>query len=288
MTRLKSEQRRLIGVWIKQGLHINLIAVFLSCSRQTVWYWKNQDMRTRFDIKRNYTGKITIEAEITILFLRSLGYGCARIKQRLFSAPEIEIKLTEVYVQGLEVSRQTVYNVLKKHKLNGYFSKRNQKAWKFFRASCPDELWQLDIKEFKFGGKKYYFTVCIDDYSRNILLLEFSDYCPTTESITSALQKLGNKPKKILIDNGGQFKEQWKEWCNEQRIEAKFAHVHYPQDKGKVERAIRNVAEELINIITIFHKLLSEREIESWRCWFNNNRKSLGVNACPAELYVKY
>lgn len=286
--RLKSEQRRLIGVWIKQDIPIKLIAVFLSCSRVTVWYWGKQDMRTRFDIIRNYNGKITTEAEITILFLRSLGYGCARIKQRLFSAPEIEIKLTNVYVQGLEVSRQTVYNVLKKHKLNGYSRKKKQKAWKFFRASCPNELWQLDLKEFKFEGKKYYFTVCIDDYSRNILLLEFSDYCPTTESITSALQKLGVKPKKILIDNGGQFKAQWKEWCKEQGIEAVFAHVHYPQDKGKVERAIRNIAEELINIITIFHKLLNDREIESWRCWFNNNRKSLGVNACPAELYVKY
>ena len=288
MTRLKPEQRRLIGVWIKQGLHIKLIAVFLSCSRQTVWHWKNQDLRTRFDIIRNYKSKITIEAEITILFLRSLGYGCARIKQRLFSAPEIEIKQTEIYVQGLEVSRQTVYNVLKKHKLNGYFNKKSQKAWKFFRAKCPNELWQLDLKEFKFEGRKYYFTVCIDDYSRDILLLKLSEHCPTTEEITFALQKLKIKPKKILTDNGGQFKGQWKKWCSEHKIEAKFAHAHYPQDKGKVERAIRNIAEELINIITIFHKLLNDEEIEGWISWFNNNRESLGVKDYPANLYVKY
>lgn len=169
MSRLKPEQRQLIGKWIKLKIHIKVIAQFLFCSRQTVWYWKNQDLRTRFDIIRNYKGKITIEAEITILFLRSLGYGCARIKQRLFSAPEIEIKQTEIYVQGLEISRQAVYNVLKKHKLNGYFNRKRQKAWKFFRASCPNELWQLDMKEFKFEGKKYYFIVCIDDYSRDLL-----------------------------------------------------------------------------------------------------------------------
>lgn len=289
MTRLKPEQRRLIGKWIKLKVHIKVIAELLSCSRQTIWFWKNQDLRTRFDIVRNYKGKITIEAEITILFLRSLGYGCARIKQRLESAPEIELKLTEVYVQGLIVSRQAVYKILKKHKLNGYLNKKNQKAWKFFRASCPNELWQLDMKEFKFEGKKYYFIVCIDDYSRNILCLQLLDHSPNIPEICQAIEGLVKKyhPKKILTDNNP-FKESWKNWCNEQGIEAIFAHLYYPQDKGKVERTNRNIAEELINIITIFHKLLSKEDIESWRMWFNSNRKSLGVNAYPAELYVKY
>jgi len=287
--RLKSEQRRLIGVLVRQKISIKVIALTFSCSRVTVWYWKNQDLRTRFDIVRNYKGKITIEAEITILFLRSLGYGCARIKQRLFCAPEIELRLTEIYVQGLEVSRQAVYKILKKHKLNGYQNKRNQKAWKFFRASCPNELWQLDMKEFKFEGKKYCFIVCIDDYSRNILCLQLLDHSPNIPEICQAIDSLVKKyhPKKILTDNNP-FKESWKRWCSENNIEAVFAHVYYPQDKGKVERTNRNITEELINIIIRFHTLLSKEEIEGWKIWFNSNRKSLGVNACPSELYVKY
>src|SRR3989344_5887087 len=284
--RLKPEQRRLIGSWIKLKISINVIATFLSCSRVTVWFWSKQDLRTRFDIIRNYKGKITIEAEITILFLRSLGYGCARIQQRLNSAPEIELNKTEIFIQGLVVSRQTIYNVLKKHKLNGYSQKR-KKAWKFFRAEYANKLWQLDLKEFKFEGKKYYFVVCIDDYSRFLLVLKLLNHCPTTKEITSLLQNLGNKPKKILVDNGGQFKEQWKDWCKENNIEAKFAHAYYPQDKGKVERTNRNIAEELINIIMKFHKILSDKEIEGWVKWYNKNRKSLGVKDYPANLYVK-
>src|SRR3972149_11719686 len=213
--RLKPEQRRLIGTWIKLKISINVIATFLSCSRVTVWFWSKQDLRTRFDIIRNYKGKITIEAEITILFLRSLGYGCARIKQRLFSAPEIEIKQTEIYVQGLEVSRQTVYNVLKKHKLNGYHNKRNQKAWKFFRAKYANELWQLDMKEFKFEGKKYYFVVCIDDYSRFLLKLQLFDHAPNIPEISQTIEPLVKKyhPNKILTDNSP-FKDNWRIWCN--------------------------------------------------------------------------
>jgi len=285
--RLTSEQRRLIGVLRKQNITKKAIALSFSCSRQTIWYWSIQDLRTRFDIPRYYESKITTEAEITILFLRSLGYGCARIKQRLFSAPEVEITKTEVYVQGLTVSRTTINKILKKHKLNGYHTKRSQKAWKFFRAKCPNELWQIDLKEFKFQGKKYYFLVCIDDYSRYLISLELFDHCPTTMELTSVLQKLNIKPEKILADNGGQFREQWKLWCKENKIEAVFAHPYYPQDKGKVERTNRNIAEELINLILIFHKMLSGQEMERWIKWFNEKRFSNGVKDFPANLYVK-
>ena len=278
----------MIGVMIKLKIRINVIAQSLFCSRQTVWHWKNQDLRSRFDIVRNYESKITIDAEITILFLRSLGYGCARIQQRLNSAPEIEINKNEIFVQGLEVSRQTVYNILKKHKLNGYFSKKKQKAWKFFRAKYANELWQLDMKEFKFDGKKYYFVVCIDDYSRYLLCLQLFDHAPNIPEICQTIAPLVEKyhPKKILTDNSP-FKDNWRIWGNEQEIEAVFAHPYYPQDKGKVERTNRNIAEELINIITIFNKLLNGQEILSWIKWFNEKRKNLGIKDYPANLYVK-
>ena len=276
----------MIGVMVKIKVRINVIAQSLSCSRQTVWYWKNQDMRCRFDISRNYKSKITIEAEASILFFRSLGYGTARIQQRLFCAPEIELAKMEISIQNLFVSRQTINKVLKKHKINGY-SKKNKKAWKFFRAKYPNELWQLDLKQFKFEGKKYYFLVCIDDYSRFLLSIHQFNHCPTTKELTDELDKMNVKPEKILFDNGGQFKEQWKSWCIKNGIEPKSAHPYYPQDKGKVERTIRNIAEELLNIVCIFHHLISKDEILNWIKWFNEKRFHRGVKGFPADLYVK-
>ena len=219
MGRLKPDQRRLVSQLRRKGIAISILVLSFECSRQTIWYWSIQDMRTRFDIPRFYESKITTEAEITILFLRSLGYGCARIKQRLFKAPEIELKLTEIYIQGLTVSRTAINNVLKKHKLNGYFKKRNQKVWKFFRAKFANELWQIDLKEFKFEGKKYYFLVCIDDYSRFLVCVKLFDHCPATNELGLVLEKLEIKPKKILSDNGGQFRQLWKTWCKENNIE---------------------------------------------------------------------
>ena len=267
---------------------INLLAKIFSCSRQTIWYWAKQDLRTRFNITNNRKGKVTIEVEITILFLRSLGYGCARIKQRLFNAPEIELRLTEIYVQGVKVSRTTINKVLKKHKLNGYHNKRNQKAWKFFRANFPNELWQLDMKEFKFEGKRYSFVVCIDDYSRNLICAKLFDHAPNIPEISQTILPFTEKyhPQKILTDNNP-FKNSWKTWCDKQGIEAIFAHPYYPQDKGKVERTNRNIEEELINIILKFHKLLTDLEIESWINWFNCERFSYGIKDYPRNLYVK-
>jgi len=76
--------------------------------------------------------------------------------------------------------------------------------------------------------------------------------------------------------------------CKEQKVEAIFAHPYYPQDKGKVERTNRNIAEELVNLILIFHKILNEEEIEKWRKWFNEERFNNGIKDYPANLYVKY
>lgn len=285
--RLKSEQRQMIGVMVRIKIHINVIAQSLSCSRQTVWYWKNQDLRCRFDIHRNYFGKITVDAEASILFFRSLGYGTARIQQRLFCAPKIELKKMEISIQGLIVSRQTINKVLKKHRINGY-KNRKEKSWKFFRAKYANELWQLDLKRFKFNGKKYELLVCIDDYSRFLLLLRLFDHSPTIREIGDAMKELVEKyhPEKILTDNNP-FQNSWKEWCRENKVEAIFAHPYYPQDKGKVERAIRNVAEELINLITIFHHLMNKGEILDWTNWFNEKRFHRGIKDFPANLYVK-
>jgi hypothetical protein len=287
MVRLKPEQRLDLGKLARKDIPKNLLMEAFSVSRTTVWYWQYEDFRTRFDIKRDSEGKITVDVEITILNLRTnFKWGTARIQQGLINLPEFMRADMEVCVQNFHLSRTSIQKILKNHKLNGY--KKNYKFWKFFRAKYPNELWQLDLKEFKFEGRKYYLLVCIDDYSRFLLLLKLFEHCPTTEEIASALQKLKVKPEKILTDNGGQFREQWKEWCKEWKSEAIFAHPYYPQDKGKVERTIRNITEEYVDLLSKFPKWFNVKCIEEWRCWFNEDRFHRGVKDYPANLYVKY
>lgn len=284
--RLSPLERKLMTRSVKEGKPINLVADFFGVSRTTVWYWSSENLNSNFeDLPRNRQSKITIEVEIAIMFMRlTFKWGTARIQQGLMNLPDFMLNEMEVCVQDFKLSRTSINNILRKHKLNGYHS--DGKNWKFFRAKKSNELWQVDLKEFKFDGKKYFIFVVVDDYSRFILGLSLFDHCPKTNELTSVLQKLNIKPKNILADNGGQFREQWKIWCRENKIKPLFAHPYYPQDKGKVERTIRNLAEEFVNLLSKFKHWINGK-LEEWRVWFNEKRFHRGIKDYPSNLYVK-
>src|SRR3989344_478807 len=284
--RLIPEERKIMDKSIKNGNAINVVAKVFGVSRTTAWYWKSETLNSNFeDLPRNRKSKISVEVEIAILFLRlTFKWGTARIQQGLMNLPDFMLKEMEVYVQNFYLSRTSINNVLKKHRINGYQNKT--KTWKFFRAKYANELWQVDLKEFKFEGKKYYIFVVIDDYSRFILCLKLFDHCPITNELTSALQKLGIKPENILSDNGGLFIEQWKEWFMGKKINTIFSYPYYPQDKGKVERTIRNLAEEFVNLLSKFKHWINGK-LEEWRVWFNDKRFHRGIKDYPSNLYVK-
>ena len=119
---------------VKNGNPINVVAKVFGVSRTTVWYWKNETLHSNFkDLPRNSVGKITLEVEIAILYMRlTFKWGTARIQQGLFNLPEFMLNEMEVRIQNFKLSRTSINNVLKKHKLNGYNS--DGKVWKFFRA----------------------------------------------------------------------------------------------------------------------------------------------------------
>ena len=282
--RLIPEQRSLIADARERGIKISLIAKVFGVSQTTVKRWTK---RKRFTdkVRKAKETKITFEVELAILALRTtFDWGTARIQQGLIKLPEYAKLALQNYVENVHFSRTAINTVLKKHKLNGY--KNKSKTWKFFRAKKPNELWQLDIKgPYTVQGKKYFMVVCIDDYSRFLLLAEQMDHAPRTRDITSLLDKLGNKPEGILTDNAKIFAKQWKLWCMYNEIKALFAHPYYPQDKGKVERTIRNIAEEFINHLTKFPEWL-EGKINDYIPWFNNDRFHRGIGTVPAALYT--
>ena len=285
--RLKPEQRLDLGKLARESIPKKLLMVAFSVSRKTVWYWSKQNLHYVSDLPRaNHKFKVTLETEITIIaFRNNFNYGTARIQQRLFCAPNFELEQMEVKVQGVELSRQSINEILKKWGINGYRRKNKNKVWKFFRARYANELWQLDLKRFKFQGKKYELLVCIDDYSRYILLLHVFDHSPNIPEISETMKSIVEEyhPDKILTDNNP-FQNSWKEWCESMKVEAVFAHPYYPQDKGKVERTIRNITEEFIDLLVHF-SMFFER-IQEYKEWFNDKRYHRGVKGYPAKLFV--
>ena len=124
----------------------------------------------------------------------------------------------------------------------------------------------------------------IDDYSRYVILSEQFNHVPSTKEITEMLDGVGRKPEGILSDNGPQFKKSWEKWCVENGIKPHFAHPYYPQDKGKVERCIRNFSEEFVKQLFRFPEWLNGC-IHQYREWYNMHRFHRGINNYPARLY---
>lgn len=229
--------------------------------------------------------------EKAILAMRVVfSWGSGRIQQGLVSLPDFAKEAIEKIIATsmpvLEFSRTSINNVVRKHRLNCY--RKDNKAWIFFRAKKADELWQLDLKgPFTVLGKKYYILVCVDDFSRYLILCELFNHCPSTNEITEALGKYilktSKKPEKILTDNGGQFKETWIKSLKKQYIEPLFVHPYYPQDKGKVERTIRNISEEFVKLLKKFPQWLNR--LGEYLIWYNHNRYHRGIHDYPEKLY---
>ena len=103
--RLEPEQRRLLGKLSRTSIPKKLLMASFCVSRKTVWVWGKENLRYASDLPRaNYKFKITVEVEIMIVALRNnFRYGCARIQQRLFCAPDFELEQLEIKVQGIEL-----------------------------------------------------------------------------------------------------------------------------------------------------------------------------------------
>ena len=273
---------------VRNGMNKKAVAKAFGVSRQTVWEWCKRAMhRGRESFKdlprRPKRGKITQKIEASIVAIRTaFKWGTARIQQALINLPHFVREKLTACVQCVHLSRTAINGVLRRYGLNGYG--REQKAWKFFRAKREDELWQLDIKgPFWLHGKRLWFLVCVDDYSRYLLVFERFDNELTTNDITGYLEQLSRKPEKILTDHGAQFKKAWERWCEESGIEPVFAHPRYPQDKGKVERTKRNLNEEFVDLLRKFPEWLDK--LQEYRRWYNRCRFHHGINTWPAKLY---
>ena len=244
--RLSPDIRGAFSRLLKKGLEVSRIAELFDTSRQTVYRWINRAKHVGREyykdrLRKPKESKVTLDVELSILKLRTtFKWGTARIQQALCNLPHYVLKSVNC-VQGIKLSRETINNVLTRNCQNGYLTEF--KRWNFFRAKEPDELWQIDFRgPFSVQGKKYWFLVCIGDFSRFIVAAEQFDHDLTTAETAAVLERVGRFPKAILSDHGPQFKEQWKIWCSEHGVEAHFAHLLILKTRGR----LRDVSETSI------------------------------------------
>jgi len=296
---LDSETRRLMVNAVRKGYKIKDVAEIFGVSRKTVWKWCKRTMKRGRPVyrdrpKRPHTthSKVTEAALVAIIVLReAFNWGTQRIKLNLERPPAYIRSLLESTTgkpwTPITLSRQTINNILKKHGLNGspYKSKHE---WKYFRASRPDELWQIDIRgPIRIGDIRGNVLIILDDYSRYLVWCKFYKSI-TTKTVISVLQEIiktrKRQPERALVDNGPQFRETFKKTCKTIKIEVTHTPPHYPQCKGKVERVIRTFNEEFLRVCTIFENSLDL--MPEFQMWYNDDRYNMGISSCPTELYM--
>ena len=273
----------------RSGETISDVCIAFGVSRATWYKWKRRYDTYGIDGLKNQSRKphniknlkVTEELEKLVLELR--------LNNR-FGPMRIRFRLKRKY--GVSLGTKTIYNLLKRHKLNVLAVKLIRK-YKRFEMKHPNELVQMDTKGpfyLKASRTKHYFIHVIDDCSRKVV----SKWCNrrTSEAALSVLKewvKLQGKPNKVMHDGGTEFTStDFKNFLILNGIKDKQIPKGYPQEQGKVEAYNKTVISEFLQIEELKDEKDGAEKYESFVNSYNYEREHGGINGMtPAEKFMK-
>ena len=273
----------------RSGKSISDVCIAFGISRETWYKWKRRYDAYGVDGLKNQSRKphniknvkVTEELEKLVLELR--------LNNR-FGPMRIRFRLKRKY--GVRLGTKTIYNLLKRHKLNVLAVKLKRK-YKRFEMKHPNELVQMDTKGpfyLKASRTKHYLIHVIDDCSRKVV----SKWCNrrTSEAALSVLKewvKLHGKPNKVMHDGGTEFTStDFKNFLILNGIKDKQIPKGYPQEQGKVEAYNKIVIAEFLQIEELKDEKDGAEKYESFVNSYNYEREHGGINGMtPAEKFMK-
>ena len=273
----------------RSGKSISDVCIAFGVSRATWYKWNRRYDTYGIDGLKNQSRKphniknlkVTEELEKLVLELR--------LNNR-FGPMRIRFRLKRKY--GVSLGTKTIYNLLKRHKLNVLAVKLKRK-YKRFEMKHPNELVQMDTKGpfyLKASRTKHYFIHVIDDCSRKVV----SKWCNrrTSEAALSVLKewvKLHGKPNKVMHDGGTEFTStDFKNFLILNGIKDKQIPKGYPQEQGKVEAYNKIVISEFLQIEELKDEKDGAEKYESFVNSYNYEREHGGINGMtPAEKFMK-
>ena len=273
----------------RSGKTVSDVCIAFGVSRATWYKWKRRYDTYGIDGLKNQSRKphniknlkVTEELEKLVLELR--------LNNR-FGPMRIRFRLKRKY--GVSLGTKTIYNLLKRHKLN-VLSVKLKRKYKRFEMKHPNELVQMDTKGpfyLKASRSKHYFIHVIDDCSRKVV----SKWCNrrTTEAALSVLKewvKLHGKPNKVMHDGGTEFTStDFKNFLILNGIKDKQIPKGYPQEQGKVEAYNKIVISEFLQIEELKDEKDGAEKYESFVNSYNYEREHGGINGMtPAEKFMK-
>lgn len=271
------------------GKSISEVCTEFRVSRETWYKWKK-----RYDIhgivglknqsrKPHTIAKVKVIEELEKIILE------LRLNSR-FGPRRIRFRLNRKY--GVSLGTKTIYNVLKRHKLN-VLSVKLKRKYKRFEMKHPNELVQMDTKGpfyLKSSRSKHYFIHAIDDCSRKVV----SKWCErrsTKESlmVLKEWMRLYGSPKRVMHDGGREFiSNKFKDFLRINGIKDKQIPKGYPQEQGKVEAYNKIVISEFLEVEQLIDENDGAQRYDAFVNSYNYEREHGGINGMtPAEKFMK-
>lgn len=162
-----------------------------------------------------------------------------------------------------------------------------------FEMSHRNELFQMDILQFRIGKEPCYLFVLLDDYSRFIPgwgLFREATSSNAIEIVKKAIKKHG-KPEAILTDRGFQFNSwvglnEFERLLEGLEIDHHKSRAYHPQTLGKVEAFNKSIQRELIDVYHFESFREAEEKVGKWINYYNYRRTHMGIGGLtPADRY---
>jgi putative transposase len=187
---------------------------------------------------------------------------------------------------GLIVNHKKLYRIYTAMKLN--IRKRTKKRLParvkqhLFQPTQINEVWSIDfMSDSLWNGRRIRLLNVIDDYNREVLLIETDTSLPTLRVIR-CLTEIGNHrgfPKMIRVDNGPEFiSVKLDIWCKENGIQLIFIQPGEPTQNAYIERLNGTFRRDVLNAY-LFKTIQEVKEIsEAWVDDYNYHRPHQSLN----------
>jgi transposase InsO family protein len=242
--------------------------------------------------------KVTPVVEELLVELRAEKMGYKRISWRLKRK------------HGVTLSPSAVKHWLKKHNLAGYRKKRKGKRRPDRTKKQPNQLWRLDLKEFRIKGVgKTYDYVGIDDCTRTLFASAYKQKSADNAiDFVKQLTKKYGQPQEIRVDNGTQFvyllKRKYKrhklrkntrrrankfgQFCKKQGIKLSFIPFGQPNKNAKIERGIKTLKYELITKQRFKNLYDFNKKQADYLAFYNKEREHGGLKGeTPTDCWKR-
>jgi len=123
----------------------------------------------------------------------------------------------------------------------------NHRVNKPIISKYPNGLWSIDLidmsKYVGYNTSYNWIFTCVDVFSRKVWLEKMTTKTAikTRDAFKRIIERAGISPNNVLSDNGGEFKGEFSQFCDDEDIKQRFTRAYTPEANGITERMNREV-----------------------------------------------